>query len=70
MKTKVNFRKEAKEIFQSICCKIQDISPLKYPMKKIARSLSLQIVWTQPEESRRRFTGVCEAFLNAKRIKT
>ena len=28
------------------------------------------LIWTQPEESKKRFTGVCETFLDANRIET
>ena len=68
--SKVNFRRDAKEILQSICGKIQDRSPLKYSMTKSSSSLNPQLVWTQPEESRKRFGGVCEVLLDAKRIST
>ena len=68
--TKVNFRREAKEIMQTICTKIQERSPLKYPMTKYASCLNPQLIWTQPEECKKRFKGVCNTFLDANRITT
>ena len=46
----VNFRKEAKEILQSICSKIQERSRLKYSLIKYVGCSNPQIIWTQPEE--------------------
>ena len=66
----VNFRKEAKEILQSICSKIQERSPLKYSLIKYVSCFNPQIIWTQPEECQRRLKGVCNVFLDANRIAT
>ena len=66
----VNFRKEDKEILQSICSMIQERTLLKYSMIKYVCCFNPQIIWTQPEECLRRLNGVCNIFLYANRIAT